>query len=97
MSNGISLQDYVDELGHAAGAGAARIATSVTASGNVQAKTGFVGPQVPGNALRSILARSSGQSSRVSNAANADQVPKIANQMAHNALRQGADLLSGGG
>lgn len=94
MSKAIGLQDYAAELAHAAGAGAARIASSVTASGNVQAETG-VAVQLPGPALRSALARVQGRSRRASNAVSSDQVPKIATRMAHSALRQGADLLRG--
>jgi hypothetical protein len=95
MSKAIGLSDYLAKLAHAAGPGAAGIAASVTASGNLQAKTGIAGPQVPGGALRSVLARSSGRSSRRSNATSSAQVPKIANRMAKDALQQGAELLSG--
>lgn len=96
MSVGISLSDYAAELSHAAGSGAAHIASSVTASGNVQAKTGATGPQVPGPVLQSILAKHSGRSSRSSDATSAAAVPKIADRMAKSALNQGASLLSGG-
>lgn len=96
MSKGIGLSDYVTELTHAAGPGAGHIASSVTASGHIQAETGISGVQVPGSALRSVLARSSGHSGRTTNATDPAQLPKVANQMAKNALRQGAALLSGG-
>lgn len=92
----ISLSDYLAQLTNAAGPGAAHIASSVTARGNAQAKIGAAGPRAPGPALQSILARSSGQSTRASTATDSSRVSQLADRMAKDALRQGAELLSGG-
>lgn len=96
MTNQVGLAQFAKELGYAAGIGAARIASSVTAAGNLQAKTGIVGPQMPGPALRSVMAAYSGDALRSTNTADPSQLPAIAAHMAADALRQGAQLLSGG-
>lgn len=98
MSHPISLIEYAVQLAHAAGAGAKGIASSVIASGNVQAKTGLE-IEVPGPALRSILERPGARTRTTDTApAGADTlVPKIADRLANSALRQGADLLSDDG
>jgi hypothetical protein len=90
-----TLAELAKDLEYAAGPGAARIATSVVASGDVQAKTGGVTMAVPGPALRSILDQPEARSTRQTNAVSAARVPRIADQMASNALAQGAQLLSG--
>jgi hypothetical protein len=92
--NSVSLSQYVEELGYAAGPGAGHIASSLTASGNIQARIG-VPTTVPGVGLRSVLARAKQQSTRVSDTASSTNVLKIADRMARSALKQGAKLLSG--
>lgn len=94
--SGISLSAYLEELTYAAGPGAAHIASSVTASGHLQAETGIVA-SMPGPALRSVLARNQNVSRRGAAAPVVDRTPQIADRMAKNALRQGANLLDGNG
>lgn len=89
----ISVAQYADKLAYAAGQGAKKIASSATATGNIQARTGVAVP-TPGPALRSVLAGSGEQSIRATTATNTGRVAKVANRMAKNVLRQGAELLS---
>lgn len=90
----VSLSDYLQELTYAAGPGAAKIASSVTATGKVAAATG-VNLREPGVGLQAVLARNKQRSGRTADAVAPDRVPKIADQMAANTLDQGARLLSG--
>jgi hypothetical protein len=90
----VSLSDYLQELTYAAETGAAKIASSVTATGKVAAATG-VNLREPGVGLQAVLARNRQRSGRSVEQVDSDRVPKIADQMAANTLDQGARLLSG--
>lgn len=92
---GVSLTDYLAQLSYAAGAGADKVASSVTSSGNIQAKTG-IAVRTPGPALRSMLAGPRQQSIQATTSPNTGRVVKVANRMAAETLRQGAELLSEG-
>lgn len=90
-----SLEELAADLAYAASAGSAKIAASVTASGNLEASTGFHGPQLPGPALRSVLARHSGRSTRSAGMVTEEQAQDIADHMAVDAGDQAAALLGG--
>lgn len=91
----ISVSQYAQELGYAATTGASRLATSLTASASVEAKTGAA-VQIPGAALRSVLAQHRKRAGTSAGGVSSDQVPRIADRMADRALDEGASLLSGG-
>lgn len=90
----VSIGVFLAELKHAAGSGAGHIASSVTAAGNIEAKTGLSGFRGPGPALRSVLATQRNTAEAASNT-NEANLPAIASHMAADALTQGADLLAG--
>jgi len=92
--NAVDLSDYLKELTYAAGPGAGKIASSVTASGKVAAATGIT-IREPGVGLQTVLARNRGRSGRNVDSVDSGRVPKIADRMAADALEQGARLLSG--
>lgn len=95
MSGRVSdLSELAADLAYAAGPGAARIATSVPAAGNVQARTGFTGPEMPGPALQTVLARRTGHAARQAGGVDPSVIPAVADRMGADALGQGADLLA---
>lgn len=95
MSSTTGLADFAKDLSYAAGTGARRLASAVTTSGNIQAKTG-VAVSTAGPGLRAALGHVQSRSSaRASTAVDAGQIPAIAGHMARQTADQGAALLSG--
>lgn len=89
-----TLQELINDLSFAAGAGVSKLASAVTASGRVEAATGFESSDVPGPALQSVLDRHSGQATSHTDG-NAASAGTVAGHMADNAANRAVRLLMG--